>query len=94
MQRVYVFILGSEVHGSNSNSVHIRVLHDLDTLLGAHILIEQGNCEEVSSLSALEGRGHFDHPVHHLGPVFFANLVLEQRRWLHSILDQQVAVDL
>ena len=76
MERVDVFILGSQVHGTDADRVDVGVLHDFRALELAEVLVEDGHGEEVGADGALEGGGHLDHPVDHLGAVLLAYGVL------------------
>ena len=74
--------------------MHVGIFHHFDTLLGSEVLVEESNCKEIGPNSTLEGCCYFNHPVDHFGPVFLANLVFVEGRWLDFVLGNQVLVDL
>ena len=94
MQRVDIFVLARQVHHSDTHLVNIRVLEHFFALLHSKVGIKDGNGKEVSPCRALEGCRYFNHPVDHFGPVFLANLVFVEGRWLDFVLGDQVLVDL
>lgn len=70
--------------------MHVRIFHDFDTLLCSKVLIEEGNGEEISPNSTLEGCSYLYHPIDHFSPVLLANLVLAERGHLKFISGHQV----
>ena len=71
-----VLVLRGEVHGSDADAVHILVLENCAPMSQTgQILVEDRHRQEVSPSRALERSAHFHHPVRHLGPVLFRDLV-------------------
>lgn len=105
VQREDILVLGSQVHGSDANTVDIAVLKNFASVPEfREVLVEDLNCEEVGANWALEGSTNFDHPVCHFGAVFFRDFVAadrvrhsvwgRHRRWMWATEVQQIVEDL
>ena len=95
VQRVDVLVLRSEIHCSNSNLMHIRVLHDFLALHGAEVVVKDGHSKEIRPDGALEGGSDFNHPVHHLRAILLADVVSVQGARLWSLIQcHQILMDL
>ena len=82
-ERVDVLILGSHEHASNASNVQLGELEGFALLnQSSKISVHEGDGQEKSLFSALEGSHNFDHPVDHLGPVNSSDFVtLKQLFW-------------
>ena len=82
MQGENIFVLGGEVHGSNTDAVDILVLKNSALVLQpSQVLVENLHGQEVSPGSALERSANFDHPVGHLGSVLLCYFVSADWVW-------------
>lgn len=95
MERVDILVLGGQVHGTDANAVNIRVFQHPDSLLSPKITIEDSRGEEVGPSRALKRGRNFDHPINHLGAIFFAHIMGVKRGGGVSLVSRdQVLVDL
>lgn len=80
VQREDVFVLGSQVHGGHADAVHLFVREHLLLLgHGPQVVVKDLSCQEVGPYRALKASAHFDHPVHHLGPILLGHLMPLER---------------
>ena len=76
MKWVNILVFGGEIHCCDTDCMDIFVNQSCSQLFTLDkILIKDLSGEEVGPFAALEGCGHFHHPVCHLGPIFFGYLV-------------------
>lgn len=79
-QGFLVLVLACQEQRGHPNQMHILVFQDHTPFLTANqIRVEDRRGEEVSSRTALVGRGDLDKPVQHLGPVVSSHFVAFQR---------------
>lgn len=75
-ERVYIFIFGSNEHGSDSDDVEVS--HFSRVVLALEEAVKDGHREEESLVITLEVCKHFNHPVYHARAESWSYFVLYQ----------------